>query len=116
MELDETVEAAVVRELEEETGLRAHPRSIVGVYSGPHRDPRGSTTTVAFRMAGRAAPPRGGDDAALAAWVPIAEARGLAFDHDLIVRDALRALRRFTRHSTSGSELRTRGSGRDAFR
>jgi len=90
VEMDETVEAAVARELHEETGLRARPRAIVGVYSGPHRDPRGSTTTVAFLMTGRSGAPKGGDDASTAAWVPLAEAHGLAFDHDDIVRDARR--------------------------
>ena len=90
VELRETVEEAVVRELEEETGLRARPGRIVGVYSGPDRDPRKPTTTVAFEMRGRSGRPRGGDDATEAAWVPIREARSLAFDPDQIVRDALR--------------------------
>jgi len=84
----ETVEAAVVRELKEETGLVARPIAVLGVYSGPGRDPRRPTATVAFRMRGRVASPRGSDDAADAAWVPLAAARGLAFDHDRIVRDA----------------------------
>ena len=35
VELKETVEAAVVRELREETGLVGRPWSLVGVYSGP---------------------------------------------------------------------------------
>jgi 8-oxo-dGTP diphosphatase len=91
VEGDETVEAAVVRELREETGLSARPVAIVGVYSGPDRDPRGPTATVAFRMRGRGGPPAGGDDASAAQWVPVSEAVGLAFDHDRIVRDALRA-------------------------
>ena len=90
MEVDETVEQAVVRELREETGLSAKPAGIVGVYSGPDRDPRGPTATVAFRMRGRARMPVGGDDARAARWVPLSEAHDLAFDHDRIVRDALR--------------------------
>ncbi|MFZ0699677.1 MAG: NUDIX hydrolase [Thermoplasmata archaeon] len=117
VEMDETVEAAVARELREETGLRARPRAIVGVYSGPDRDPRGSTTTVAFLMVGRPGAPRGGDDAATAAWVPVGQARGLAFDHDRIVRDARRLLRRpFTTRSASGTGRSTRGSVRDGSR
>jgi 8-oxo-dGTP diphosphatase len=94
VEGSETVEEAVRRELKEETGLVARECGIVGVYSGPDRDPRRSTATVAFRMTGRAAAPRGGDDAREAAWVPLREARGLAFDHDRIVADALRAVTR----------------------
>jgi len=88
VEFRETVESAVTRELSEETGLRARPIRLVGVYSGPDRDPRGPTTSVVFRMRGRGGPPRGGDDAAVAAWVPLHQARSLAFDHDQIVRDA----------------------------
>jgi 8-oxo-dGTP diphosphatase len=90
VEVTETVEHAVVRELREESGLRARPGAIVGVYSGPHRDPRKSTATVAFLMTGRAGRPRAGDDARNCAWVPVVAARALAFDHDRILRDALR--------------------------
>ncbi len=91
VELRETVEESVVRELFEETGLRARPSKLIGVYSGPDRDPRKPTTTVAFLMRGRGGNPRGGDDAEAAAWVPIGEVGPLAFDHAEILRDALRA-------------------------
>ncbi len=117
VETDETVEAAVARELHEETGLRARPRAIVGVYSGPHRDPRGPTTTVAFLMTGRAGAPTGGDDATTAAWVPLAEAHGLAFDHDDIVRDARKwSGPRFKKRSTSGTGRSTPGCERGGSR
>lgn len=108
---EETVEAAVLRELREETGLRGVLDRLVGVYSGPDRDPRQPTATVAFLLRGRAGPPLAGDDAANAAWVPLAQARGLAFDHDRILRDARRASRRF-----GAARLRRpdRGPGRRA--
>lgn len=93
VELRETVEAAVMRELREETGLRARPRQLLGVYSGPDRDPRKPTTTVVFLMRGRGGVPHAGDDAAAAAWVPLQKARPLAFDHSRILRDAIRAVR-----------------------
>jgi 8-oxo-dGTP diphosphatase len=89
----ETVEDAVVRELFEETGLRARPELIVGVYSGPDRDPRKPTTTVAYLMRGRGGRPEGSDDAADAAWIPLQDANSLAFDHDRIVLDARRLIR-----------------------
>lgn len=90
----ETVEEAVVRELHEETGLTARPWKLVGVYSGPDRDPRKPTTSVVFLMRGRGGHPHGGDDAAHAEWVLLRRARPLAFDHERIVRDAARLWRR----------------------
>lgn len=92
VEPTETVEAAVARELHEETGLRGKPVAIVGVYSGPDRDPRKPTATVAYLILGRPGLPRPGDDAAGAAWVPLREARPLAFDHGRILGDARRLL------------------------
>jgi 8-oxo-dGTP diphosphatase len=89
--VDETVEHAVVRELWEETGLRPTALVLLGVYSRPGRDPRGPTVTVAFRMRGKPQRPTGGSDAREAQWIPLAEARSLAFDHDEIVADALRS-------------------------
>lgn len=94
VELRETVEEAVARELREETGLVARPWKLVGVYSGPDRDPRKPTTSVAFLMRGTPGRPRGADDAAEAEWVPLEDVGPLAFDHSIIVRDALRILRR----------------------
>ena len=94
VEYQETVEAAVTRELAEETGLRARPARLVGVYSGPDRDPRKPTTSVAFLMRGRGGKPAGGDDAASAEWVPLKGIGPLAFDHTRIVHDAVRLIRR----------------------
>ena len=102
VELRETVEEALVRELREETGLVGHPLTIVGVYSGPDRDPRKPTTTVAFLVGGRGGKPVGHDDAAFAAWVPFAEARPLAFDHARILSAARRLLRTRTPRSHRG--------------
>ena len=105
VELRETVESAVVRELEEETGLHARPDWLVGIYSGPDRDPRRPTTTVAFRMRGRGGPPRGGDDACVARWVRLGEVGALAFDHNEILRDALRGGQRLG--AAGGERART---------
>jgi 8-oxo-dGTP diphosphatase len=97
VELQETVEAAVVRELREETGLVGRPLKIVGVYSGPERDPRKPTTTVAFLMGGKGGRPSGHDDAEFAAWVPLSGAHPLAFDHERILSDARRLKRKMGR-------------------
>lgn len=113
VELRETVEEAVVRELYEETGLRARPARLVGVYSGPDRDPRQPTTTVAFLMRGRGGRPHGADDAAEAAWLSLRDARPLAFDHERIVRDARRLrYRRPARGRRARRQRDRRGRGR----
>ncbi len=83
-----------MRELLEETGLRARPGKLVGVYSGPDRDPRKPTTSVVFHMRGRGGVPRAGDDAGEARWIPLKGVGRLAFDHNKILRDALAQLRR----------------------
>lgn len=114
VELEERVEEAVTRELKEETGLRARPWRLVGVYSGPDRDPRKPTTSVVFLMRGRGGRPHGGDDAAQAEWVPLPSRGPLAFDHSIIVRDALRLLRRLPGHV--GRRGRNPGRLRDSVR
>lgn len=99
MEVGETVEQAVVRELEEETGLRPARFRLLGVYSRPGRDPRGPTVTVAFRMRGKVVKPTGGSDAREARWVALSKAHSLAFDHDEIIADALTMSRRRARRA-----------------
>jgi len=94
-EPDETLLAAARRELAEETGLRSvRGLTQLQAYGDPGRDPRGNVVTVAFvgRVSARARV-RGGDDAADAAFHPVAEVlagpRRLAFDHAKILRDAV---------------------------
>jgi 8-oxo-dGTP diphosphatase len=89
VEIGETVEQAVLRELKEETGLRGRVGPLVGVYSDPKRNPAKHTVAVVFRILGRGGVPRGGDDAASAQWVPLEPFPRLAFDHGQILRDAL---------------------------
>ncbi len=111
VELRETVEAALSRELQEETGLSGQAGPLVGVYSGPERDPRKPTTSVAFLVRGPPRTPRPGDDAAEAAWIPLREVEPLAFDHDRIVDDAVRILKRISPRSLRSRPLRSRASG-----
>ena len=87
VEYGETVECAVARELEEETGLKAKVLEIFGVYSDPNRDPRGHTVTIVFLMKYQGGEPKGHDDAAAARFFPIERLPPLAFDHDKIVKD-----------------------------
>ncbi len=48
MNMDETTEQCVIRELEEETGLKVSELLQIGAYSKVDRDPRGRTVTVAY--------------------------------------------------------------------
>ncbi|MDD3493531.1 MAG: NUDIX hydrolase [Candidatus Thermoplasmatota archaeon] len=92
VEYGETVEAAVVREVREEAGLETRVIRLLGVYSHPERDPRGHTVSVVFLLEVVGGTLRGGDDAARATWFSLDDLPQLAFDHDTIVRDALRHL------------------------
>jgi 8-oxo-dGTP diphosphatase len=93
IEVGETVEAGCRRELLEETGVRAGPLRIIGVYSDPKRDPRGHTVSVAYLARVRRANPVAGDDAQAAEWIANWSSLELAFDHAVILRDARRVLK-----------------------
>jgi 8-oxo-dGTP diphosphatase len=94
IDVGETVEDGCRRELMEETGVKAGKLQLLGVYSDPHRDPRGHTCSVVFLTRVRSATPKAGDDAADAAWVENWADVELAFDHGQILADAKRALRK----------------------
>jgi 8-oxo-dGTP diphosphatase len=93
VEIGETVEEACRRELMEETGVKAGPLRLLGVYSDPKRDPRAHTCAVVFLTRVARATPKAGDDAAAAEWVEDWSKLELAFDHARILRDAKRKLR-----------------------
>ncbi len=89
MEVGETVEAAAIREAREETGLEIELLGLVGIYSDPARDPRGHVVSAAFLAEGRGEL-ISGSDARAAEVFSFQDLPSLAFDHDLIIRDALR--------------------------
>ncbi len=94
VEEDETVEQAAARELLEETGLSGFYLEQLYTMSRPDRDPRGRVISVAHMalVPGNDAPVAG-SDASDARWMPVDEARELAFDHDEILARALSRLR-----------------------
>lgn len=91
MNIDETAEAAAVRELQEETGITLSETDIfqVGAYTAVDRDPRERVITIAY-LAEIDAPVavKGSDDAARAQWFPLDALPPLAFDHAEILLDA----------------------------
>lgn len=96
LEMDETVEEGASRELQEETGLIISSGNgllkQLGCYSKVDRDPRGRVITIAFYAVIPKAAVKGSDDARDARWFPVSALPPLAFDHDQILRDALRRL------------------------
>lgn len=90
VEYGETTEHAVVREVEEETNLSTIIDTLLGVYSNPNRDPRGHTISIVYILQRKNSTVSGGDDAAEAAFHPLDKLPELSFDHDKIIKDALR--------------------------
>lgn len=80
----EAPEAAVLREVAEETGLAGELAGLVGAFGAPGRDPRGHTVSLVYLVRARGEP-RGGDDASEARAFPPAGLPPLAFDHARIV-------------------------------
>jgi 8-oxo-dGTP diphosphatase len=92
VEMDETLEEAIARELEEETELTGVDMKQLHAFSETGRDPRGRTVSVAFYGVTdkNNSKVKGGDDARDANWFPIDNLPKLAFDHNEIVMMALK--------------------------
>jgi 8-oxo-dGTP diphosphatase len=86
----EQVADAAPRELVEETGLEAGSLRLLGVYDTPGRDPRGWTVSIAYRATVQTEMAvTGADDARAARWFHADTLPKLAFDHAVIIDDAL---------------------------
>ncbi len=91
MEWGESCEQAAARELMEETALKDIDLKLLGVFSKPGRDPRGTIVSVSyigFVDPEKAKHAKGGDDAAKAEWFPLVHKPPLAFDHEDILAAA----------------------------
>ena len=93
VEYGERVDECIIREVQEETGFRVSVDSFLGVYSAPGRDPRGHTVTLVYVLN-----LEGGALAdsleTKAEWMPLRSIPPLAFDHDAIVADYLKAVKK----------------------
>jgi 8-oxo-dGTP diphosphatase len=104
--LDESLDDAALRELEEETGVRDVYLEQLYTFGAPKRDPRGRVITVAyFALVPDHVAARAGDDAAEAAWHSMYRLPALAFDHADILKYALRRLRYKLEYTSVGFEL-----------
>ena len=88
VEYGEKTENAIIREVLEETNLKAEIRSLLGVYSNPHRDPRGHTISVVYLIDVINGNLHAGDDAKNVKFFKIDALPSLAFDHAEIIKDA----------------------------
>lgn len=90
----EDIDDAIGREIAEETGLAGLEFTQFRTFGRPGRDPRGHTVSVVYTARLEGAPPAvaGGDDAARAEWHPIDRLPPLAFDHGIILDQALASL------------------------
>lgn len=103
VEVHETVEDAVTRELKEEMDLtfRETPK-LVGIYSDPRRDNRRRTASVVYavHLPGEISP-RAGDDAKEVVKIPIHEVQNHSYfsDHKTILLDYLHSEGLVVQHS-----------------
>jgi 8-oxo-dGTP diphosphatase len=104
---DESLEAAALRELKEETGVQDVFLEQLYTFGDVHRDPRRRIVTVAYYALVnlRDHTIKAATDASNAAWFGVDDIPKLAFDHARIVETALRRLRGKVRYEPIGFEL-----------
>ena len=105
--MDETVEEAAIRELQEETNMKGVYMSQLAVFSDVLRDPRGRVITVAFYALVKPSDHDviGGDDAASAQWFSLDDYPIPVFDHEQIIKAAYSQLQRNFRAGNVGLEM-----------
>jgi 8-oxo-dGTP diphosphatase len=105
--VDETLDEAARRELEEETGLSDVFLEQLYTFGEVKRDPRERVISVAYYALVKlaAAHTKAATDAADARWFPVSEVPSLAFDHADILEMALARLRGKLRWQPVGFEL-----------
>jgi len=90
VEYGEKVEEAVMREVNEETGLNTKIKKLIGVYSNPNRDPRGHTVSIVYILEIIDGGIKAGDDAIDVDFFGFKNLPELGFDHEEIIKDVRR--------------------------
>jgi 8-oxo-dGTP diphosphatase len=105
--IDETLDDAARRELEEETGVADVYLEQLYTFGAIDRDPRRRIVSVAYYALVKLSDHRvkAATDARDAAWHPVGRTPPLAFDHAEILRVALERLRGKLRYQPIGFEL-----------
>src|SRR5579863_8788490 len=107
--MDESLETAAKRELEEETGVRDIYLEQLYTFGDPGRDPRTRVITVVYYALIDAArlsvPVRAADDAGEAEWFPLYRLPDLAFDHAAIIDYTIQRLRGKLEYTNIGFQL-----------
>ena len=95
VEIDESLEEAAVRELEEETGVKDIFIKKLTAYGDVNRDSRGRVVSIAFMalIDSEKFNLESKGDAMEAQWINANQIKSLAFDHMQILSDALSELR-----------------------
>lgn len=107
VDLDEDLETAALRELEEETGVKDLFVEQLYTYGTVDRDPRGRVISVAYFSLVNLQdhPAVAASDATKAEWFLLDELPDLAFDHSDIIKKANERLAAKVRYQPIGFEL-----------
>lgn len=105
--MEESLEDAARRELEEEAGIRPAHLEQLYTFGEPGRDPRGRVVTVAYFALVKLSDHRvrASTDASEAAWFSVWDTPKLAFDHADVLATALQRLKGKVRYQPIGFEL-----------
>jgi 8-oxo-dGTP diphosphatase len=93
--MDESLEDAAKRELEEETGIKNIYLEQLFSFGDPKRDPRGRVVTIAYMALTNSENIKltASTDVSDAKWFPVKKMPNLAFDHERILEYSLKRLK-----------------------